>query len=200
LRILKIVILFCFCFISCDEKSIAIKQDITVDKIQIPSIEKNKTDVNFKLKNGVLFFIDAPYSGTVNTFYDNGNLKSKSTYYQGKREGNYFGFYPNKKKWFERYYTKGLKIKTHKSWFQNGQQMFEYQFNNQGSYNGFTKDWHLNGQLAKHFNFVEGKETGSQKMWKPTGKIRANFFTVNGERHGLIGLKNCESVIATENN
>ena len=33
-------------------------------------------------------------------------------------------------------------------------------------------------------------------MWKPSGNIRANFFNVNGERHGLIGLKNCVSVMS----
>ena len=35
-------------------------------------------------------------------------------------------------------------------------------------------------------------------MWKVNGKIRANFFTIKGERHGLIGLKNCVSVITKE--
>lgn len=185
-------------FISCDKKSEEIKRVRIVDEVKIPSIDKNKSDTRFKLKNGVLFFEDAPYSGTVNSFYEDGSLKSLSTYYQGKREGQYFGFYPNEQKWFERYYSKGLKTKMHKGWFRNGQQMFEYQFNNNGVYNGFIKDWHANGQLAKHFNFVDGKESGSQKMWKIDGKIRANFFTVKGERHGLIGLKNCVSVVKSE--
>lgn len=194
----KSLILIIAVFISCDETKQDVKEVIVVDKIQIPSIEKNKNNPDFKLKNGVLFFVDKPYSGTVNEFYTDGNLKSTSTYCQGKREGKYFGFYPDKKKWFERYYTKGIKIKTHKGWFPNEQQMFEYQFNNKGVYNGFVKDWHSNGQLAKHFNFDNGKESGSQKMWKPTGKIRANFYTIHGDRHGLIGLKNCVSVVNTE--
>jgi antitoxin component YwqK of YwqJK toxin-antitoxin module len=195
LKTLKTLILIAIFLISCDNKKQEIKEVFIVDEIQIPSIEKNKRNANFKLKNGVLLFVKKPYSGTVNELYSDGNLKSTATYFQGKREGKYFGFYQNKQKWFERYYTKGLKIKTHKAWYQNSQQMFEYQFNSKGMYSGFTKDWHLNGQLAKHFNFVDSKETGSQKMWKSSGKIRANFYTVNGERHGLIGLKNCVSVI-----
>ena len=77
--------------------------------------------------------------------------------------------------------------------------MFEYQFNDKGVYHGSLKDWHQNGQLAKHFNFKDGKEIGSQRMWKLNGEIRANFYTVKGERHGLIGLKNCVSVISEEN-
>lgn len=199
LKILKIIILINVFFISCNTKKQDVKEVIIVDEIQIPTIEKNKNNPNFKLKNGVLWFDDKPYSGTVNEFYVDGNLKSSSEYYQGKREGKFFGFYPNKKKWFERYYAKGIKIKTHKGWFQNEQQMFEYQLNNKGVYNGFVKDWYANGQLAKHFNFADGKEFGSQKMWQPSGKIKANFFTVNGDRHGLIGLKKCVSVVNTKN-
>lgn len=188
-------ILFCFLFISCDEKNQE-EISISVDEIIIPSIEKNKNAANFKMKNGILFFDDIQYSGIVKEFYPDKSLKSTSEYYQGKRQGEFFGFYSEGNKWFERYYTKGIKTGTHKGWFQDGQQMFEYQLNAKGVYHGSLKDWHSNGQLAKHFNFVDGKEYGSQKMWKPDGKISANFYTVNGDRHGLIGLKNCVSVLS----
>lgn len=194
-----ITIVFLLFFISCNNPvNKEIKEVITVVEIKIPSIEKDKNDKGFNLKNGVLYFEEIPYSGTVNQFYKDGNLKSTSTYYKGKREGKYLGFYSNQNKWFERFYVKGKKTKIHSAWYQNGQQMFEYQFNNQGVYHGYVKDWHPNGQLAKHFNFENGKEVGSQKMWQSTGKIRANFFTINGERHGLIGLKNCVSVVKTK--
>ena len=46
---------------------------------------------------------------------------------------------------------------------------------------------------------MEGKERGSQKMWDLDGKITANFYTVENERHGLIGLKNCISNLTLEN-
>lgn len=169
-----------------------------VEEIMIPSIEKNSKDENFNLKNGILYYQDKPYSGIVKEFYEENTLKSESEYYQGKRHGRFFGYYPNKNKWFERFYKKGIKTGTHKGWFDNGLQMFEYQLNDKGVYDGSLKDWHYNGQLAKHFNFKDGKEIGSQKMWKLNGKIRANFYTVNGERHGLIGLKNCVSVLTEE--
>ena len=77
--------------------------------------------------------------------------------------------------------------------------MFLYHFNNKGRYHGAVKDWHSNGILGKHFNFMEGKERGSQKMWDLDGKITANFYTVENERHGLIGLKNCISNLTLEN-
>ena len=186
--------MFVVFLISCDGK-ITERGIISHKLVEIPLIEKNRNDENFELINGVLFFDSERYSGTVREFYKDNHVKSISEYYEGKREGKFFGFYFNGSRWFERYYSKGKKISVHKSWYQNEQQMFEYQFNDNGVYHGYTKDWHFNGQLAKHFNFDKGQEKGSQKMWKPDGKIRANFFTVNGERHGLIGLKNCVSVI-----
>ena len=170
-----------------------------MDEVVIPSIEKNKLDADFQLINGVLHFENKPYSGLVKEFYPNKKLKTTSEYYQGKRQGKFFGFYPNGNKWFKRFYANGIKIGTHKGWFQNKVPMFNYQLNNKGVYHGSVKDWHFNGQIAKHFNFVDGKESGSQKMWNPNGKIRANFYAVNGDRHGLIGLKNCVSILTSEN-
>ena len=194
MKILISILAFILCF-SCDENSQEVALNTAIEKITIPDITKNKTDVLFQLKNGVLYFDKETYTGIVNDFYENGNLKSISEYYNGKRQGKYFGWYPNKQKWFERFYTSGLKSGIHQGWHKNGTLMFEYYFNNNGSYNGSVKDWCLNGVLANYFNFIEGKETGSQKMWDLKGKIRANFYTVNGERHGLIGLKKCISVV-----
>lgn len=169
-----------------------------MDEIIIPSIEKNKSDASFTLKNGILFFDTIPYSGIVKEFYFDEKVKSTSQYYQGKKHGNYLGFYLNGNKWFRRSYTNGIKTGVHSGWFESGKKMFEYHINDKGVYHGSVKDWHDNEQLAKHFNFVDGKETGTQKMWNSKGKIRANFYTIKGDRHGLIGLKNCVSVLKTD--
>jgi antitoxin component YwqK of YwqJK toxin-antitoxin module len=186
---------------SCNqEQKLLVQQDkkvLNVSKtIQIPSIEINRVDISLSLENGVLKFKNAPFSGIVNEYYVDETIKSKSQYYQGRREGYYKGWYENGNRWFERIYAAGLKIGIHFGWYADNQSKFEYHFNNQGAYEGPVKEWHSNGILAKHFNFVNGKEDGSQRMWKPNGNIRANFFTVNSERHGLIGLKNCVSVMS----
>jgi antitoxin component YwqK of YwqJK toxin-antitoxin module len=164
-------------------------------KIVIPNVEKDRIAVEFELINGVLFFKEKAYSGIVNEFYSSKNIKTKSEYYKGKRHGFYKGWYMNGNKWFQRFYTKGLKSNIHRGWYLNGNQMFEYQFNKNGLYDGSVKDWHEKGILGKHFNFVNGIQEGSQKMWDLSGKISANFYAVNRDRHGLIGLKKCVSVI-----
>ena len=92
------------------------------------------------------------------------------------------------------HYEEGKKVGIHKSWFENGQQKFEYPYNQKGFYQGALKEWFPNGQLIREFNYVEGKESGTQKMWLENGNIRANYTVIDGERFGLIGLKKCYSV------
>lgn len=183
---------------SCGHKKKEFKQGIAMTKISIPMIELNRNDPSFSISNGVLLLDNSPYSGLVIEFYPNNIVKSKSEYYLGRRHGYYSGWYPNGNKWFDRFYSYGIKTGSHIGWFEDNQQMFAYEFNTKGMYHGAVKDWYNNGQLAKHFNFENGKEAGSQRMWELDGSIRANFFTVKGERHGLIGLKNCGSVISIE--
>ena len=198
MKLLKFSIIIFFISNSCTSNKSEAGTLVSSVEIKIPEIEKNRNDASFKLLNGILFFDAAVYSGIVNEFYKTGELKSISEYYQGKRQGNFLGWYKNGNKWFERFYINGLKAGEHKGWFPNCQKMFHYQFNNKGQYNGFVKDWHANGVFGKYFNFENGKEKGAQKMWNLKGKIKANFFTIDGERHGLIGLKKCISVLTNK--
>lgn len=199
---LSTLILLLLIFSSCNQNtSIVDEQEVkivdSIKEVTIPNIEKNINDANFKLDNGVQLFNGIPYSGIIIEFYKDGVLKSKSQYFEGRREGFYNGWYFSGNIKFERTYSNGLKTSIHKGWYDTKAQKFEYYFNNVGAYNGSVKEWYSNGTLAKHFNFEKGKENGSQKMWNPNGNIRANFFTVNGERHGLIGLKNCVSIMTS---
>ena len=162
-------------------------------------IEKNSSDEYFSIKNGVVFYVGKPYTGIINSLYKTGELKSKSEYSKGKRNGYYKGWYIEGNKSFERFYVNGFKYGSHLGWYKNGKLKFSYHFNKEGAYDGEIKEWFENGQVFKIFNFKNGKEEGSQRMWQPDGKIRANFVTKNGERFGLIGLKKCYSVnIANE--
>ncbi|CAM1346870.1 toxin-antitoxin system YwqK family antitoxin [Tenacibaculum crassostreae] len=183
----KYLLLFIVLLVSCKSKE-------TRSANSVDLIEKISTDESFALKNGVLFYKNKLFSGIVNTFYSTGELKSKSKYILGKRDGFYNGWYPNGNKFFERLYAEGLKSGVHVGWYENGQSKFIYHFNERGDYNGEMKEWYSNGQLYKVFNYNNGREEGSQKMWQPNGKIRANFVTKNDERFGLIGLKKCYSV------
>lgn len=189
-----IIALLCFNLNACNQNKSQTLVNIAKAEISIPDLTYNRNAPNFRLANGILLLNDVPYSGIVNDYYDNQNLKSTAEYFEGIKHGYYFGWYANGNKWFERFYFNGNKSGSHLGWHRNQLQMFIYEFDQMGRYHGVVKDWYMNGQLAKHFNFENGKEAGSQKMWEIDGRIKANFFTINGERHGLIGLKNCKGV------
>ncbi|WP_051263785.1 toxin-antitoxin system YwqK family antitoxin [Tenacibaculum ovolyticum] len=183
-----------FVLVSCNLKNEKQDEIPLINEVTIPFIKKNRNNTGFKLKNGILFFNEKPYSGTVDEYYSKGKLKSTATYYQGKKNGFFKGWYMDGSKWFKRFYTNGLKSGVHEGWFDNGKSMFEYHFNTKGLYNGKVTEWYKNGNLLKEFHFKEGKEEGSQKMWQLNGKLKANFVTKKGERFGLIGLKKCYTV------
>lgn len=145
-------------------------------------------------QNGVLFYNNAPFSGTIKRFDEINQTNNKTPYLNGKKEGEERKLFLNDSLAEIRFYKKGFKVGIHKSWWGNGQQKFEYPYSNTGVYDGTMKEWYANGKLVREFNYVDGKESGSQKMWLSNGNIRANYTVVNGERFGLIGLKKCYSV------
>jgi len=145
-------------------------------------------------QNGVLYYYDTPFSGTLKVFDEVNQTKNAANYSNGKKEGE-------EKKWFVndsvaeiRFYKEGLKVGIHKSWWKNGQQKFEYPYNNNGVYHGAFKEWYASGQLVREFHYHNGREKGTQKMWLANGNIRANYTVIDNERFGLIGLKKCYSV------
>lgn len=170
-----------FCFISCSERG----------KSHLVVFEENK---QLQLNNGVLFYNNMPFSGLLKSFDKINQTKNRVYYLDGKKDGEERNLFQNDSLAVLRFYKNGLKVGVHKSWRENGQQKFEYPYNNQGVYHGTIKEWYANGQLVREFNYVNGKESGTQKMWLHNGNIRANYTVINGERFGLIGLKKCYSV------
>lgn len=151
-------------------------------------------DENLKLVNGVLNYNDTPFSGALVSYFNETNLKSKIQYRNGRKDGFEKRWNNNDVLIEERFYIKGNKSGIHKGWWGYNNPKFEYVFNNRGMYNGNVKEWYENGQLYRSFNYEEGKEVGSQRLWKIDGTIKANYEVVNGERFGLIGLKKCFQV------
>ena len=88
----------------------------------------------------------------------------------------------------------GIKVNVHKGWWENRNLKYRYIFDDKGRYNGKVEEWYVTGQKLREFNYTNGLENGKQKLWDLNGKIKANYEVINGERYGLIGLKNCFTV------
>lgn len=153
-----------------------------------------KSDVNLKIENGVTTYNNEPYSGAIVAYYEGETLAYSATYYKGRKQGKESKWHANGVLATERFYDKGVKTGLHRGWWENSNRKFEFYFDTNGAYHGTVKEWFVDGTLYRDFNYVHGKEEGSQKLFKPNGNIRANYVVKNGERYGLIGLKNCDPV------
>lgn len=154
---------------------------------------------NFELINGVLHYNDELFSGELNEYHPDKQLKMKSKYHLGKLEGKSIKWFQGGSLCEERNYINGNKTGTHNGWWPNGTNRFVYHFNNEGQYEGNILDWFENGLPYRNMNYVNGKEVGLQKIWSNEGKIMGNYSVVNGDRFGLVNFKNCYTVINSKN-
>ncbi len=177
----KVIVFVFLCCLSCKKH-----QEVEQEKVFDP--------ITFKLINGELFLQDDLYSGVLIKEDSLNKVKTITKYNLGRKEGIEIKYYQDTLKIEERFYTEGMKSGIHRGWWRNGNLRFEYHFNPKGAYNGSVNEWYKNGQQMKAFNFENGKESGTQRLWQDDGKIRANFVAKNGDRFGLIGLKKCYSV------
>jgi len=157
-----------------------------------------KGDIKTELLNGVLFLNNKPFKGILLSYHENGTKKSEIRYKKGKKYGMEKKWYKDGKIRMERQYYNGIKINIHKGWWENEKLKYRYVFDNNGRYNGKVEEWYINGQKLREFNYTEGLENGKQKLWDLDGNIKANYEVINGERYGLIGLKNCFTIVENE--
>lgn len=163
----------------------------------IPDKTANISDPNLTKKAALVYLNDSLYSGFLVSHYEDGKLQSMAGYVKGKLEGESFQYYNNGQLRESRFYRKNRKTGHHIGFWPDGEQKFAYDFES-GIHVGELKEWYASGQPYRFFNYIEGQENGSQKMWGLDGTIRANYVVKNDHRYGLIGLKNCKSVTDEE--
>jgi antitoxin component YwqK of YwqJK toxin-antitoxin module len=160
----------------------------------IPDIYIWESDKNLQKKEGYLLYEGNKFSGKLIALYNEQDTASFIPFWRGKEYGRAYQKYPNGKLKEERFFRKGWKEGEHKGWWEDGKPRFTYYFKDD-LYEGNLKEWYANGQLFKDFNYEKGQETGAQKAWKEDGKIKANYQIKDGRRYGLLGVKNCASVL-----
>ena len=161
-------------------------------KVELKTIERSNE--NIELENGILKYNSEIFSGTVVSYHSNFILKSRVKYSEGRKEGFEHYWFENGELAMERHYSNGIKTGVHRGWWTKNHLKFEYHFNTSGSYHGEVKEWYNSGQKFREFHYDNGQEIGSQRLWKLNGSIKANYTVYNGDRFGLIGLKNCATV------
>ena len=152
------------------------------------------TDKELTVSQGITSYKGKALTGKIVAYSSKKMLLYSCDYTNGRKNGEEKKWHSNGLKEMYRLYSKGVKIGVHKGWWENSNKKFEYHFNSSGAYQGEVKEWFRDGTVYRTFNYLNGREDGSQKMYKPDGSIRANYVVVAGERFGLIGLKTCDPV------
>jgi hypothetical protein len=162
------------------------------DRPVIPGVTINSADTALHLINGIWFYQQQLFSGTIETYFPTGKLKAQQSFYQGKEEGLLSTWYENGSKDSRRFYHNGEKDSINQGWWINGYPRFEYHFTN-GIYGGDFKEWYVSGKPLKHLIYHNGKEQ-SGKGWRENGKVYMSFVMRDGRLYGLINPNLCYSL------
>ena len=149
---------------------------------------------NFTIVNGLMLENSELFTGEILKMYDNQTIQSKTHFVAGKKHGSFNTWHSNGDIFESREYAHGFKIGIHQGWWPNSKQKFIYNFNELGQYEGELLEWSITGQSIKIMNYKNGKEAGHQRIWDSEGIIKSNYTAINGDRFGLVNMKNCYSV------
>lgn len=154
----------------------------------------NLNTIRLEENNGLVFHDGKHFSGMIYSFYQGTKDTAEIIGFKdGKEHGEWKQFFPNGKLASQRFFNKGVKVKTLKEWWDNGNMKVSGSFL-KGENNGEYKEWNREGRLVKEMHYKMGYEEGSQRQFYDNGKIRSNYIVSHGKRYGLLGTKNCVNV------
>lgn len=167
-------------------------------EVVIPNDTIEVTDERVNNKVDTLFYAQKPFSGTMIHRFQNGNIETTTQYFDGVKHGDYKGYYQNGALKFDRPYQFGEKHGVHRGYYVSGAKQFEFLFEN-GLSIGNHFEWYESGQVFRDMHFENGRERGSQKVYRPDGKLRANYVVrENGRKYGMVGVKRCTNLDTEE--
>lgn len=178
--------------VACRETSTPGKTATEERRLSIPAVKVSRNDTALQLVNGIWFLQRHPFSGTIETRYESGQLWISQQVYGGREEGIMRAYYENGGQQALRFYHLGEKDSVHRGWWSNGQLQYEYHFRN-GDYEGDYKEWYPSGKLMKHIVYHKGKEQWG-KGWRENGKSYMSFVIRNGRLYGLVNPNLCYSL------
>ncbi|MDB5273848.1 MAG: hypothetical protein JWO58_2215 [Chitinophagaceae bacterium] len=153
----------------------------------------NEDSVSIAVKLGITRVDDRIFSGVLYSLYPStSDTLFYMTYRDGVPDGITRQFYTNHQLKELRYFSKGQKIDSCCSWWENGKKRSLAYFKND-EYEGVYSEWSEGGRLTKEMHYEAGHEEGSQKVWYDNRQIKSNYVIRKGRRYGLLGTKNCKN-------
>lgn len=182
MRLINSFFLILICFLGSCNNQLPKNTYVSEKIIKNVYVDKNELELN-KLK-GQWFYKQEPFNGYAVLRYKNDSLSEKTSFYNGKREGEDFKYFDNGAIKRKAYYANNKLQRKKINYLEDGTVISESNYVD-GKLDGVQKIWFSNGQLAKRTNFKEGKEEGLQQAWLQNGKIYVNYEAKNGRTFGL---------------
>ncbi|MCX6580466.1 MAG: toxin-antitoxin system YwqK family antitoxin [Candidatus Aminicenantes bacterium] len=160
-----LILVICFVFIIGCEKG---------DDEEIFDLKGNKiSEFEFKLRRE---------TGTIISYYKNGNKKALMTFKNGDP---YLieEWYENGKIKNKREYTRIYSDWKESTWYENGNKEKETEIKNRVEH-GKTTRWYENGQKRSEYDYFEGNYHGQCTWWRENGQMSASEEYKYGEPHG----------------
>ena len=126
---------------------------------------------------------DGKYEGEWKQFWEDGQLEEEGNYVNGNEEGEWKRYYDNGQLSSEGKYVNGNSEGEWKFYHKNGQLITQRKYVN-GKKEGETKSYHDNGQLSSERKYVNDKREGETKRYYDNGQLKREEKYVNGEMEG----------------
>lgn len=178
--------ILCIIVISCTQTKVESAKNVLekVDVSQIPNNTISEKDTDLKLRNGIYYFGNKPFSGYIKSNQTFDKTNSIASYLEGKQHGATKTFFSNGKLATERNYKNGIGYGRHFGYWKNGNMKYDFIYFNDKR-EGIQKQWYESGNPYCELNFKDDKENGMQKAWRENGKPYINYEVKDGVRYGL---------------
>lgn len=127
--------------------------------------------------------VEHPPHGTIQEFYDSGNLRSEHQYTEGIMHGPFKKYYDNEQLWEEGTYARGVLDGPHRKWWKNGRKALESTWR-EGQKQGPYLRWYASGQEWETATFQAGKREGLYRKHWMNGKLAHDYTYSNGRLEG----------------
>ena len=137
----------------------------------------NNDSIYFKKSSKNYLFIEKGYftnskkDSLWETYYNNGNLKSKGKYRKAIKEGYWEEYYENKSPKCFSSYIDGKLVGGYKEFYENGQLKKEGKYILNIGEDGLWKEYFIDGKVKKISNFKMGYLDGPYKEYSSEGKL-----------------------------
>ncbi|MDA8669523.1 DUF1566 domain-containing protein, partial [Flavobacteriales bacterium] len=141
---------------------------------------------------------DGKQDGVREVYYEDGQLKIKATYKDGKEDGIWKEYFENGQLKFKATYKDGKEDGVLEEYFENGQLKFKVPYKD-GKEDGVFEVYFENGQLKLKNTFKDGKEDGVREEYFENGQLKLKATFKDGKQDGAAEEESTTSTIKIHN-